>query len=88
MPTQPKTCFNWCSCPLIPLKVAQLRAQLKLRYTELLKLFREAIWGGKDPSQEVSRLMVPFLVSTNTWYMFRKHFCSPRASSLKHGISC
>lgn len=51
MPTQPKTCFNWCSCPLIPLKVAQLRAQLTLRYTELLKLFREAIWGGKDPME-------------------------------------
>lgn len=49
MPAQPKMCFNWCSCPLIPLKVAKLRAQLSVRYTKLLSLFREAIWdGGKS----------------------------------------
>lgn len=49
MPAQPKICFNWCSCPLIPLKVAKLRAQLRIKYKELLGLFREAIWDGGEP---------------------------------------
>lgn len=46
---QPKICFNWHSCPLIPLKVAKLRAQLRVRHRELLRLFRKAIWDGMEP---------------------------------------
>lgn len=76
MPAQPKICFNWHSCPLIPLKVTELGVQLRVKYSKLLSLFGEGTWGGSEPQPGSQGLRAPCPASTNTWQMFRKHFFS------------